>query len=103
MELLFIQDQQMSEENSTSFIPTSPEDIKQISGVIKDISDMMAMKAGHTSAITAHKKALREDWGYTDKQVTMLINWYHKQEAEAAHEIFEETQNIYDALFPQKS
>lgn len=93
----------MTDDITTSFIPTSPEDVKQIAGVIKDISDMKAMQKGYAESINAHKKALKEDWGYDMKTINLLINWYHNQEAEKAQEVFDETQNIYDALFPTKT
>lgn len=83
---------------TTNYIPTT-DDAKDISKVIKEISNSMARAEGERTYQGEAKKQLAEDYGIDKKVIAQLVKIYHKQNAETQFAENEELQMIYDKCF----
>lgn len=79
-------------------MPSSEADRKQISGVIKEIADALTRKQGETDYINEAKGALREDWGFSVKELNAVVNMYYQQNKDETEELFDSISEIYEGL-----
>lgn len=78
--------------------PSSPEDRKKIKGVVKAMSDAMTRIEGERDYIKEAKKALKEDFNLPMKEITTMLNDYHKQAFESRVQRFEEYTDFYESV-----
>lgn len=84
--------------NQPFIMPSSEADRKQIAGVIKEISDALTRKQGETDYINEAKGALREDWGFSVKELNAVVNMYYNQNKDETEELFDSISEIYTGL-----
>jgi len=84
--------------NQVFTMPSSTEDRKKISGVIREISNALTRKQGETEYINEAKSALREEWGFSVKELNAVVAMYFQQNKEETEELFDSISEIYTGL-----
>tara|TARA_B100000929_G_scaffold290599_1_gene284893 strand:- start:47838 stop:48149 length:312 start_codon:yes stop_codon:yes gene_type:complete len=78
--------------------PSSPEDRKKIKGVIEAMSNAMTRIEGEREYIKEAKKALKDDFNLPMKEITTMLNDFHKQEFDSRVQRFEEYTDLYESV-----
>jgi len=89
--------------DTQNIIPSSPEDKQKLSAVIVDISNAMTMIEAKRDYIKEAKKALKEDFELSAKQLTKIIKMYHEQSYQKEFEEVTDTFDMYVELFGEET
>lgn len=87
------------EETTKVYIPSNPEDLKAIAGVIDDICNARTMIAAKNDYIKEAKKALKEKYKLDNKAISLMITLRDKENAEDYFETQDELHTLYQKLF----
>lgn len=89
----------MSNDNGMfDFLPSDPEDLKEVWSVIKSISDSRAIMRGHQEQIREDRKAICKKHKIPMKYFNKVANIYHKQSFEQFTEENEIIESSYQKL-----